>query len=122
MSLTGLAYPLQVDEFGGLKTTSDEEYIAGLIRSFIETELGERIGLEDTYGTPDYLFSSYPSFGFVGKDLEQKLTASIPQAEFAVRSSLNDAGEGVVEIFWSYLGVEQEPQIFILETGATLNG
>lgn len=117
MALTGFAYPLELDEFGQLKTVSDADYVQDLIRSYVETELGERLGLETTYGIPDYTFRAYQTFGFAGKDIEKKLTNSIPQAEFSVRSIINDIGEAQINIFWSYNGLEQENIIFLLETG-----
>lgn len=117
MALTGFAYPLSLDGTGGIKTASDGDYVQGLIRSFVETELGERLGLETTYGTPDYTFKAYRAFGFAGKDLEKRLSQSIPQATFAVTSSINDNGEAEIGIYWSYDGEEQSPITFTLETG-----
>ena len=116
MALTGFAYPLVSDGLGGLKVVSDGEYVQGLIRSFVETELGERLGLEE-YGVPDYTFKAYHAFGFAAKDIEKKLAQYIPQATFSAVSYINDLGEAEISIYWSFNGTEQDTLTFTLETG-----
>ena len=115
---TGLAYPLSIDpKTKSLAIASDADYIKGLINSFIETERGERLGLP-AYGTPDYTFSAFQTFGFAAADLEKKLSLSIPSASFSVVSNLNDAGEAEINVIWSYDDEEQTAIKFTLENSS----
>jgi hypothetical protein len=115
--LTGLAYPLAIDPVTkGLAIASDADYIAQQIRSFVETERGERLGLPN-YGLPDYLFSAYQAIGFIARDLETKLPQFIPQASFSCTASINDAGEAIVVINWIFQGENQVPLKFTFERG-----
>jgi hypothetical protein len=111
--ITGYKFPLEIDSSGNLVLAEDSDYISGLILSYVSVDLGERLGLPN-YGLPDYLLRSYQSFGFAGDDLKRRLTADIPQAEFAVNSELDDNGQALITVFWSYNGVNQEPVIFSL--------
>jgi phage baseplate assembly protein W len=116
MTLTGFTYPLQINAEGGISLSSDADYIEQQIRSYVETELGERLGLPK-YGLPDYLFQTYQAVGFIARDLETKLPTFIPQATLSCRAEINDSGEASVEIDWTYLEEEQSILIFNFERG-----
>lgn len=106
--LTGLAYPLEVDEAtGNLKTQSDADLIADHILSWLETEPLERVMRPD-YGTPGYLFTSQQNWGVIAAAIEQRLRSNIPQATFTVTGSLNEEGEAVLDVNWAIAGVGQE--------------
>lgn len=100
MSITGLAYPLQIDK-GNLKTHTDEDYqlIHDHIKSVIETETGERLGLYD-FGIPDLTFTSYPVFEAVGNLFVDKLAQYVPEASFQAKAYLDETGTGTVEVYW----------------------
>lgn len=112
--ITGYAYPLELDETGGLKMATGADYIGQQILSYLETERGERLGLQ-SYGLPDMLFQSSTSPGFIAADLEKQLPQFIPQATFTVQASISDAGELGIQIFWTYQGQEQEPLNILFE-------
>jgi hypothetical protein len=116
MTLTGFTYPLQINADGGISLSSDADYIQQQIRSYVETELGERLGLAE-YGLPDYLFQTYQAVGFIARDLETKLPIFIPQASFSCRAEINDSGEASVEIDWTYQDEEQSTLTFKFERG-----
>lgn len=107
--LTGLAYPLEVDNVtGNLKTQSDAELIADHILSWLETEPLERVMRPD-YGTPGYLFTTQQNWGVIAAAVEARLRANIPQATFTVEGNLTDDGEGQLDVYWAVQGIEQEP-------------
>ena len=106
--ITGIAYPLQLDSSGSLKLASGSDYIGQQILSYLETELGERLGLPN-YGLPDFLLKSQTAPGFIAADIEAKLPLFIPQATFQVQANLSDDGELEIQIFWNYQGEEQAP-------------
>ncbi|MGJ3244931.1 MAG: hypothetical protein ACFE0I_02520 [Elainellaceae cyanobacterium] len=106
--LTGLAYPLQLDEEGNLALYEDERLIQSHILSWLQTEPLERLGLPG-YGTPDYAFESIQSIQVIAADLEQDLKTNIPQATFNVLGSVNDAGETELEVRYTVSDLEQTP-------------
>ncbi|MBD2060519.1 GPW/gp25 family protein [Oculatella sp. FACHB-28] len=106
--ITGIKYPLEIDERGGLVIASDEELIAGHIIQFLETEPLERVMRKD-YGTPDFLFSSAQEVNSLAADINRRLTQYIPQASFRVEGSLTDLGELQIDIYWQYNSIAQQP-------------
>lgn len=112
--LTGLAYPLEVDEAtGNLKTQSDAELIADHILSWLETEPLERVMRPD-YGTPGYLFTTQQNWGAIAAAVEQRLRANIPQATFTVEGSLTDEGEAQLDVYWAIPGIGEQEMISVV--------
>jgi phage baseplate assembly protein W len=108
-TIQGIAYPLAIDPAtGGLRVAADAELIRGHILSWLETEPLERVMRPD-YGTPDYLFTSQNNWQAIAARIEQRLITVVPQARFSVVGELGEEGEGVLEVFWSYEGIEQDP-------------
>lgn len=110
--LSGYKFPLELSVSGQLMLASDEDYILGLIRSYVQVYRGERLGLPN-YGIPDYLLKAESAFGLVASDLQSRLSASIPNAEFAVRTILTDTGDATVLVSWRYRGREQTLRFLI---------
>lgn len=107
-SIQGLAYPLEVSN-GGLALSQDADLLHDHILSFLETEPLERVMALD-YGTRNFLFTSQPDWGAVAAEVEARLIANIPQCEFTVASSLNDAGEALLQVNWWVKGRALEQQ------------
>jgi hypothetical protein len=106
MTITGIAYPLQIIN-GQLVTATDTELANDHINATIETETLERLGLPN-FGLPDYTFNSYPNFLQVGSDVKNRLENWISECSFNVASNLDDTGIGTIEIFWKYKSEQKE--------------
>jgi len=106
--ISGLAYPLQVDGNGNLLVASDAELIGTHIRSVLETEPGENPMRLD-YGVPGELFNSTSDFSEIVGNVRRALEAEIPQADFQVAGTVNDAGQAQITVDWQVDGEFQEP-------------
>lgn len=113
MSITGLAYPLQIKN-GSLVVHTDDNYelVNDHIRSVIETEVGERLGLYD-FGIPNLTFTSYPVFEVVGNLFIDKLTLYVPECQFQATARLEETGTGTVEILWNFQGQTDTSSLLI---------
>lgn len=114
MPTTGLAYPLQFDGNGGLKTSTDSENCRDHIISWLETVVGERLGLPE-YGTEDYLLSSYQNFGTVTTEISNRLSEAIPEALVSVTGDINGDGEALLTVEWTYQGSSQPTIVLSME-------
>ena len=110
MAITGVAYPLAVGLDGNLTTATDADLIATHIRSLLETEPGES-PMRPEYGTPNALFESQQNFAAYASDVQRRLIATIPQAQFSVSGTLGDEGVAILTINWSFNSSEQTPII-----------
>lgn len=107
--ITGIAYPLAINpRNGNLAIASDANLIATHILSMIETEPKEN-PMRPRYGIPGLLFESESNLDQYVADMRRRLIAEIPQATFETSGSLGDEGEALINIFWTFQGIEQEP-------------
>ncbi|NJN88909.1 MAG: hypothetical protein HC878_00040 [Leptolyngbyaceae cyanobacterium SL_5_14] len=100
MALSGLAYPLQSDNNGGLLVAEDSDLIQDHILSFIETLPGERVAVP-SYGKDNPLWEPYSDLLTVNAQLSVRLGNWIPQAEFKSETEYRDNGEVITHIFWA---------------------
>jgi len=107
--ITDLAYPLAIIN-GTLQTVSGDEVIRQHIRSFLETELKERVMRLD-YGTENFLFETKSDWAIVAMDITRDLTKEIPQADFNVSFEADNLGNLEVTVNWS-TDTQQTPIVF----------
>ncbi|WP_144427536.1 GPW/gp25 family protein [Nostoc piscinale] len=85
---------------------SDADLYRGHILSWLLTEKGERI-MRPRYGLKDYLFTAVPDLDVITAEMTAGLTEYIPECQFTLQGTINDLGETVITVFWSYLGEDQ---------------
>jgi len=107
--LTDLAYPLKIIN-GTLQTVSGDDVIRQHIRSWLETELKERVMRLD-YGTENFLFETKSDWSIVAIDINRDLTREIPQATFTVSIQTDNLGNLEVTVNWS-TDTQQTPIVF----------
>lgn len=108
---TGISFPLQIKN-GSLAVSSGSELLKGHIKSWLQTELKERV-MRPTYGLEDYLFTSIQDIKLIESNIYQGLTKNIPEASFLVNGILNDSGEAVFYVYWTYLNEESSLTLVI---------
>jgi len=99
---TGYGYPLAVNA-GQLVLVSEGDLKRSHIRHVLETELNEN-PMRPDYGIVAPLFSAQSaqtSSTFTSAVL-RALEASVSGCSFVVQSNINDAGEMLLDVFWSY--------------------
>ena len=107
--ITDLAYPLKIIN-GNLQTVSGDEVIHQHIRSWLETELKERVMRLD-YGTENFLFETKNDWAIVAMDITRDLIKEIPQADFNVSIEADNLGNLEVTVNWS-TDIQQAPIVF----------
>jgi len=107
--LTDLAYPLKIIN-GTLQTVSGDDVIRQHIRSWLETELKERVMRLD-YGTENFLFETKNDWAIASMDINRSLTKEIPQATFTVSIQTDNLGNLEVTVNWS-TDIQQTPIVF----------
>ena len=107
--ITDLAYPLAIIN-GNLKVVNGDGVIRQHIRSWLETELKERVMKLD-YGTRDYLFETKSDWSIVAIDINRDLIKEIPQADFNVSIQADNLGNLEVTVNWS-TDTQQTPIVF----------
>ncbi|AFY49017.1 Gene 25-like lysozyme [Nostoc sp. PCC 7524] len=97
---TGIAFPLTLDKSrGNLLMASEGELIKGHILSWLQTQPRERV-MRPQYGMRDPLFNSASDISIFASEVQEGLRRYIPDIDFQVYGSINDAGEAVLSIFW----------------------
>ncbi|BBD59510.1 hypothetical protein NIES2109_22970 [Nostoc sp. HK-01] len=105
--MKGITFPLAVDPARKtLVTASDAELYRGHILSWLLTQPYERVMRPD-YGLKDYLFTAIPDLDVITSEMQLGLTEYIPECQFTLQGTINDLGETVITVFWSYLGEDQ---------------
>ena len=107
--ITDLAYPLAIIN-GTLQTVSGDDVIRQHIRSWLETELKERVMRLD-YGTKNFLFETKNDWSIVAIDINRDLIKEIPQADFNVSIEADNLGNLEVTVNWS-TDIQQTPIVF----------
>ncbi|KOP22827.1 hypothetical protein AMR41_29485 [Hapalosiphon sp. MRB220] len=107
MKINGIAFPLALDPSkGNLLLASDADLIQGHILSYLQTQPFERV-MVPSYGMKDYLFDTISDMSVITSDIEAGLKSYVPDAEFQVTGSINDQGEALISVYWSYKDEEQ---------------
>ena len=109
MITQGINFPLTIDPVrGNLVVASEADLIKGHILSWLQTETNERI-MVPNYGRTDSLFTSISNINLITSEFKTGLEKYIPEAEFEVSGTINDQGEAVILVYWSYGELEQNP-------------
>lgn len=103
--VTSLSYPLQIKD-GGLQVSTDYDVIREAIYSVLETRPYERV-MQPTYGTPDFIFSTYTNSSIVAEMVRIQLEEQLSGVEFEVTGSIDDSGTSRLSIQWSVDDVAQ---------------
>jgi len=98
--VTGIIFPLSIAN-GNLAVASEGELFKGHILSWLQTQPKERV-MRPAYGMDDYLFDSIPDISAVTSNIKAGLQNYIPEVEFDVQGLINDAGEVLVYVYWTY--------------------
>lgn len=107
-TLLGLAYPLELDNNGGLKLSSGYERIGEQIFEILDTRYGERV-YRPFFGTPELLFETI-SESVLQETLRSQIVSSIPFLESGnvrVQAYMKESGLCEVTVYYSTTGSEQ---------------
>ncbi|NJR40954.1 MAG: hypothetical protein HC781_21595 [Leptolyngbyaceae cyanobacterium CSU_1_4] len=105
--LRSLTYPLTLEN-GSLKLSEDFDVLKERIFQVLETVPYERV-MQPTYGTPSFVFNTYPSIWIVVERVRISLTTQIPECEFEVSGKLGEDGVCSLAISWQARQVPQPP-------------
>lgn len=98
----GIAFPLTIDKVkGNLVVSSEGDLFSGHILSWLLTEVGERV-MRPTYGMSDPLFESIQDINTFTAEITEGLINYIPNVQFQVFGSIDDQGEALISVYWSY--------------------
>lgn len=103
MAITnGISFPLSIDPVKGTLIVAQEgNLFKGHILSFLLTKPRERV-MRPQYGMQDPLFDSIQDMTTISAEIREGLISYIPGVEFQVNGSINDQGEAVITVYWSY--------------------
>jgi hypothetical protein len=96
--LRSLTYPLALEN-GSLKLSEDFDVLKERIFQVLETMPYERV-MQEQYGTPGFVFNTYPSIWIVVERVRISLTTQIPECEFEISGFLNEDGVCSLNIQW----------------------
>lgn len=105
--IRSLSYPLTLQN-GTLKTSTDYDVIRERIFQILETRPLERV-MQSRYGTPDFVFNTYPTVAIVVERITIALETQIEGVEFGVSGTLNEDGTCQITIAWAIDAIPQPP-------------
>ncbi|MBD2168069.1 hypothetical protein H6G04_27160 [Calothrix membranacea FACHB-236] len=103
MAITkGISFPLSINPVQGtLNVAQEGDLFRGHILSFLSTMPRERV-MRPQYGMQDPLFDSIQDMTTISAEIREGLISYIPGVDFQVNGSINDQGEAVITVYWSY--------------------
>jgi hypothetical protein len=105
-TLRGLSYPLELDEYGGVKIASGIDRIGQAIQEVFETRIGERVG-NPFMGTRELMFETI-SEEAEAQSIKRQLITSIPyltEQDLSVSLSLGEDGTCYIVARYAVEGV-----------------
>lgn len=108
MTTNGVKFPLAINTAkGDLVLVSDANLYKSHIMTWLSTVPLERV-MRLNYGLKDYLFETIPDVSVITTFIREGLIEYVPDVTIEdVEGSINDAGEVVINVYWSYLDEEQ---------------
>jgi phage baseplate assembly protein W len=109
MNKSGIKYPLEINTSRGdlVVVTNGELYRSHLL-NWLGTVPLERV-MRRTYGMKDLLFNQLSNINDINNYIIQEINKYIPEITINVNTTINDNGELLITINWSYLEEEQTP-------------
>ena len=104
--LSGLSYPLELDEYGGLKLSNGMDRIGQAIQEVFETRIGERVG-NPFMGIRELMFETI-SEEVEAQNIKRQLLSSIPylrEQDLSVSLSLGEDGTCYIVAKYAVEGV-----------------
>lgn len=109
MNVYGIKFPLEVSSSrGDLSIVSNAELYRSHLIHWLRVAPIERV-MRPEYGMKDLLFDQIPNTAEVTSYVTQELNKYIPEINVEVNTSVNDGGELLITVNWSYLEQEQSP-------------
>ena len=102
-SIKGLSYPLQLNESGGLKTSTNYDRLTEQIIETLNTRVGERV-YRQFFGLPELIFETV-SEEVLSQIVKKQLEEAVPfDVELDVSVEINQEGGAVIYVGYSLEG------------------
>ncbi len=99
-SIKGFAYPLELDENGGVKTSSNTQRLSEQIVEILDTRIGERV-YRQFFGVPETVFETI-SEDVLSQIIKKQIKEAVPfDVELDVSVGINESGSAVVYVGYS---------------------
>ena len=99
-TIRGLAYPLELDGNGGIKTSSNSQRLSEQIVEILDTRLGERV-YRQFFGVPDAVFETL-SEDVLSQVIKKQIKEAVPfSIELDVSVEITENGAAVIYVGYS---------------------